>query len=166
VSARGWVVCCLAVAAIAAGCGGGGSETTAARRPPAPADQRAEGIVARVAQILDADVGGVAECDEDEPACIRRQASAMAQDARVQERLIVRAAAQRGLSPCMPAVLQAFRAEVRAVERLGQHQAAVAGEAVIAADLARLGRDARRAAGLARACGSEAIAGAALQLHG
>jgi len=163
-SACGWVLCCLAVAAIAAGCGGGGSKTTG--RPLTEADQRAEGVVSRVAQVLDADVGGVAECDQDEPACIRRQASAMAQDARVQERLLVRAAAQRGLSPCMRAVLQAFRGEVRAVERLGQHQAAVAGQAVIAADLARLGALALRTAGLARACGSETIAGAALQLHG
>jgi hypothetical protein len=161
------VACALAVAAIAAGCGGGdaGGTQTGARRPLTAADRQAEGAVARVAQILEADAGGVAECDPDEQACLRRQASAMAEDARTQERVVVRAVVSPGLSPCMPPVLRAFQAELRAIERLGQDQARGAAQAVVAADLARLGRAANRVAGLARGCGSPAIAGAALSLH-
>jgi hypothetical protein len=111
-----------------------------------------------------ADAGGVAECDPDEPACLRRQASGMAQDARVHERALARAGTAPGLSPCMGPVLRGFRAELGAIERLGQDQARGDGTAV-AADLSRLGRAARRVAGLARACGSPAIASAALDLH-
>jgi hypothetical protein len=176
VTARGGIAALassLAIATIVAGCGGGGG-TSSQTAPPSDggasltaADRRAEGLVTRIAQILAADAGGVEECDPDEPACVRRQASGMAQDARVQERVLAGAADDRGLSPCMAPVLRAFQAELRAIERLGQDQARAdaSARAVVAADLARLGRIATQVAGLARACGSPAIAGAALELH-
>src|SRR5438552_9071924 len=109
--------CCLAIAAIASGCGGSGA--TPPQSSPGSdgaltaADRRVEGLVTRIAQIMAADVGGVAECDPDEPACVSRQASGMAQDARVQERVIARAAGARGVSPCIAPVLRGFRAELR-----------------------------------------------------
>jgi hypothetical protein len=161
--------CCLAIAAIASGCGGNAGtrpqSSVGADGALTAADRRAESLVTRIAQIMAADAGGVAECDPDEPACISRQASSMAQDARVEERVIARAAGARGLSPCMAPVLRGFRAELRAIERLGQDQAGMMAQAVATADLARLGRIARRVAALARACGSPAIASAALSLH-
>jgi hypothetical protein len=168
---RGWIAAlasALAVVAIAAGCGAGSGRTaTTTARPLSEAERRLEGLVSRIAAIMAADAGGISECDADEPSCRRRQASGLAQDARVQERAVAAAGRAPGLAPCMAPVVQGLRAQLRAIERLGQDQALAAEGAndIIGRDLARIGGLGRRVARFARACGSPAIADAALQLY-